>query len=111
MRAEIAKAIFLNDIKIPSLSDENFNTYLVSFAFSNSELQHMFHVKPLREDGTELPEDYYFINEKRARVFMVENHGYHTLAWWGAMKMHHHLQYCCLAHLYMVRNVVEGGEK
>lgn len=110
MRAEIAKAIFENDIKISSLSDENFNTYLVSFAFSNSELQHMFHVKPLREDGTELPEDYYFINEKRARAFMAANRGFHTLAWWGAMKKHHHLQYSCLVNFYFMRQELEGGE-
>ena len=109
-REEIAKAIFLKDIKISSLSDENFNTYLVSFAFSNSELQHMFHVKPLMEDGTEFPEDFYFINEERTRAFMSEYHDYHTAAWWIAIKTNHHQQFSCLAQLYRVRKVVKGGE-
>lgn len=109
-REEIAKAIFEKDIKISSLSDENFNTYLVAFSFKDSELQTMFHVKPLREDGTEFPEDFYFISEKRARAFMSEYHDYHTSAWWMAIKKNHHQQYSCLAQLYMVRNAMKGGE-
>lgn len=110
-RAEIAEAKFENVFKISSLSDEYFNVYLVSFAFKDSELQHMFHVKPLRVDGTELPEGYYFINEERARAFMSEFHVYHNLAWWQAIKANHHQQYSCLAQLYKVRNEVRGGEQ
>lgn len=110
-KAELDKAKFENDIKISSLSDEYFNVYLVSFAFSNSELQHMFHVKPLMEDGTEFPKHFYFINEKRARAFMDENRGFHTMAWWGAMKKRHHTMDSCLVNLYFLRNVLEGGEK
>lgn len=111
MKAEIGKAKFENDIKISSLSDEYFNVYLVSFAFCNSELQHMFHVKPLMEDGTEFPIDYYFINEKRTRAFMAENRGYHTYNWWSMMKKHHHGKYSCLVNLYFLRQVLEGGVK
>lgn len=110
MRAEINKAKFENEVKISLLSDKYFNVYLVSFAFSNSELQHMFHVIPLREDGSEFPEGFYFINEKRARVFMSEYHDYHTRAWWIAMKKNHHQQYSCLVNFYFMRQELEGGE-
>ena len=109
MKAEIAKANFQNVFKISSLSDENFDTFCVSFAFCNSELQHMFHVKPLREDGTQVPEGYYFVSESKARAFISEYHDYHTLAWWQAIKKNHHQMFACLVNLFMVRNVVDDG--
>lgn len=111
IKAEIAKANFQNVFKISSLSDENFDTFCLSFAFRNSELQHMFHVKPLREDGTQVPEGYYFVSESKARAFISENHGYHTLEWWQFMKKHHHQMYACLVKLFLLRKEVEGGEK
>lgn len=109
IRAELGNAIFQNEIKISSLSDRYYNTYLVTFSFRNSELQQMFHVKPLNEDGEEIPEDYYFVSEMAACKFMVWNKGYHTINWWVAMKSRNHRKYNCMVNLFMVRYEKKGG--
>lgn len=109
LRAELGKAKFYNEFKISSLSDKHFKTYVAAIEFVDSDLQSMFHVKPLNEDGEVMPEDFYFLSEKAARKFMDANRDYHTLAWWGAMKRPHHRKYNCMVNLYMVRNAMKGG--
>lgn len=110
-RTEIKSAKLADGIKNPSLSDEHFATYWILLKYPDCDVQLMFHVKPLNEDGEEIPEDFYFLSEKAALKFMDTNRDYHTLAWWQAMKSARYQKYFCLASLYMVRNAMKGGVK
>lgn len=110
LNAEIAKAKIKNEFKISSLSDKHYSTYLVAFEFIDSELQAMFHVKPLDEDGNGIDEDFFFYNEERAIEFMNSNRGYHSLAWWNSIWYARYSKLYCLSFLYQFRKEVKGGE-
>jgi len=111
LRAEIAKAKIKNEFKISSLSDKHYNTFLVAFEFIDSELQAMFHVKPLDEDGNGIDVDFFFYNEVRAIEFMNSNRGYHSLAWWDSIWSARYSILTCQSFLYKFRKVMEGGQK
>lgn len=111
IKAQIAKAKIKNEFKISSLSDKHYNTYLVAFEFIDSELQAMFHVKPLDEEGNSVDEDFFFYNEERAIEFMNNNRGYHSLAWWNAIWSARYSILSCQSFLFKFRKTLEGGVK
>lgn len=111
MRAIIAKAIVLDNVRNNKLSNGFYTVYWVEVRFPFCDWQIMFKVVPLNEEGLEMAQPFYFLTDDAAERFMITNEGYHTLAWWQAMRENRHSQYSCLVNLYIARREEKGGEK
>lgn len=111
MRAEIAKAIVLDNVRNNKLSNGFYTVYWVEVRFPFCDWQIMYKVVPLNDKGLEMAQPFYFLTDNAAEKFMDNNRRFCTLGRWQAMCTKMYSKLSCLVNLYFARCEEKGGDQ